>query len=49
MIVGTFNKDPTDSKWDNDEGMKDYRAFFDKYLPGVDIGDTNYLTGYSRE
>jgi ABC-type branched-subunit amino acid transport system substrate-binding protein len=48
VIVGTFNKDPTDSIWDNDDGMKAYRAFFTKYLPGSDIGDSNYLTGYSQ-
>jgi ABC-type branched-subunit amino acid transport system substrate-binding protein len=48
VIVGTFNKDPTDSKWGNDVGMKAYRAFFDKYLPGSDVGDTNYLTGYQQ-
>jgi branched-chain amino acid transport system substrate-binding protein len=48
VIVGTINKDPTDSKWDNDEGMKAYRAFFAKYLPGSDIGENNYLTGFSQ-
>src|SRR5947208_3300222 len=48
VIVGTFNKDPTDAKWDNDEGMNGYRAFFAKYLPGADIGESNYLTGYSQ-
>lgn len=48
VIVGTFIKDPTDSKWDDDAGMKAYRAFFEKYLPGSDIGDTNYLTGYQQ-
>jgi len=48
VIVGTFNKDPTDSKWSNDAGMKAYRAFFEKYLPGSDVGDTNYLTGYQQ-
>jgi branched-chain amino acid transport system substrate-binding protein len=48
VIVGTFNKDPTDSKWDNDEGMKAYRAFFAKYLAGSDIGESNYLTGFSQ-
>jgi ABC-type branched-subunit amino acid transport system substrate-binding protein len=46
VIVGTFIKDPTDSKWDDDAGMKGFRAFFAKYLSGADIGDTNYLTGY---
>jgi branched-chain amino acid transport system substrate-binding protein len=48
VIVGTFIKDPTDSKWNDDDGMKDYRAFFAKYLPGSDIGDTNYQTGYQQ-
>jgi ABC-type branched-subunit amino acid transport system substrate-binding protein len=48
VIVGSFMKDPTDSKWNNDEGMKAYRAFFEKYLPGADIGENNYLTGYQQ-
>ncbi|MGD9838952.1 MAG: ABC transporter substrate-binding protein [Afipia sp.] len=48
VIVGTFTKDPTDTKWDNDKGMKDYRAFVDKYMPGVDISDTNYIFGYTQ-
>jgi branched-chain amino acid transport system substrate-binding protein len=48
VIVGTFIKDPTDSKWNDDTGMKAYRAFFAKYLSGSDIGDTNYLTGYQQ-
>jgi branched-chain amino acid transport system substrate-binding protein len=48
VIVGTFIKDPTDSKWNDDAGMKVYRVFFAKYLPGSDIGDTNYLTGYQQ-
>ncbi len=48
VIVSTINKDPTDSKWNDDEGMKGYRVFFAKYLAGSDIGDTNYLTGYQQ-
>jgi branched-chain amino acid transport system substrate-binding protein len=48
VIVGTFIKDPTDSKWNDDAGMKAYRVFFAKYLAGSDIGDTNYLTGYQQ-
>ena len=48
VIVGTFIKDPTDSKWNDDAGMKEFRAFFAKYLQGSDIGDTNYLTGYQQ-
>jgi len=48
VIVGTTNKDPTDPMWDNDEGIKAYRAFFAKYLPGADISNTSYLTGYQQ-
>ena len=48
VIVGTTNKDPTDPGWDNDEGIKAYRAFFEKYLPGADIANTSYLTGYQQ-
>jgi hypothetical protein len=49
VIVGTFTKDPTDTKWDKDKGMNDYRAFIDKYMPGVDISDGNYLFDTRRE
>lgn len=48
VIVGTVTKDPTDSKWDSDQGMKDYRVFVDKYMPGIDISDTNYIFGYQQ-
>ncbi|MFL6817305.1 MAG: ABC transporter substrate-binding protein [Bradyrhizobium sp.] len=48
VIVGTTNKDPTDPSWDNDPGIKAYRAFFEKYLPGADISNGSYLTGYQQ-
>lgn len=48
VVAGTFTKDPTDSKWDNDQGMKDFRVFVEKYMPGIDISDTNYLFGYTQ-
>jgi len=48
VIVGTITMDPTDSQWDNNEGMKSFRAFVDKYMPGIDIADTNYLFGYTQ-
>jgi branched-chain amino acid transport system substrate-binding protein len=40
--------DPTDSQWDDNAGMKAFRAFVDKYMPGIDIADTNYLFGYTQ-
>jgi branched-chain amino acid transport system substrate-binding protein len=48
VIVGTITMDPTDSQWDNNHGMKNFRAFVDKYMPGIDIADTNYLFGYTQ-
>ena len=48
VIVGTITMDPTDQQWDNNEGMKNFRAFVDKYMPGIDIADTNYLFGYTQ-
>ncbi|OKO85124.1 ABC transporter substrate-binding protein [Bradyrhizobium sp. AS23.2] len=48
VIVGTPNKDPSDQKWANDEGVMVYRAFFERYLAGSDITNTSYLTGYQQ-
>jgi ABC-type branched-subunit amino acid transport system substrate-binding protein len=48
VIVGTITMDPTDQQWDNNEGMKNFRAFVGKYMPGIDIADTNYLFGYTQ-
>jgi branched-chain amino acid transport system substrate-binding protein len=48
VIVGTPNKDPNDQKWADDEGIRAYRVFFDKYLAGSDISNTSYLTGYQQ-
>jgi branched-chain amino acid transport system substrate-binding protein len=48
VIVGTMIMDPTDSQWDGNEGMRGFRVFVDKYMPGIDIADTNYLFGYTQ-
>jgi ABC-type branched-subunit amino acid transport system substrate-binding protein len=48
VIVGTMTMDPTDSQWDDNAGMKGFRTFVDKYMPGIDIADTNYLFGYTQ-
>ena len=48
VIVGTMTMDPTDSQWDDNAGMKGFRAFVDKYMPGIDIADSNYLFGYTQ-
>ena len=48
VIAGTGGKDPTDPKWENDEGVKAYKAFFDKYLPGADYQNGSYPVGYTQ-
>jgi len=45
IVAATILKDANDKRWVNDSGMKWYRAHFEKYLPGADIGDANYLLG----
>lgn len=48
VIVGTPNKDPNDQKWADDEAVKAYRNFFERYLAGSDMTNTSYLTGYQQ-
>ncbi len=43
LVTAAYIKDPADSQWDNDSGMKDYRAFMKKYYPdGAVDGVTVY-------
>jgi hypothetical protein len=39
-------KDPTDRKWDRDAGMKEWRAWMDKYYPEGDRSDGANIYGY---
>jgi branched-chain amino acid transport system substrate-binding protein len=48
VVSAAFFKDPNDSKWAEDAGMRDYRKFFDKYLSGADFADLNYLAGFQQ-
>lgn len=48
VISAGFQKDPTDPKWKDDQGVKDYIVFFNKYLPGADLADQNYQYGYQQ-
>jgi branched-chain amino acid transport system substrate-binding protein len=47
MISTGWLKDPTDHQWDNDAGMKEWRAFMAKYMPGADLTDGNYVYAYA--
>ena len=41
-------KDPTDKQWDQSEDMKGFRSFVAKYMPGIDVSDSNYSFGYTQ-
>jgi len=47
IISSAYVKDPTDSGWDSDPGMRQWRAFMDKYMPDADHSDQNYVNSYN--
>lgn len=47
-ISAYWIKDPNDSAWANDAGMKEWRSFMAKYLPQADTADGGYVAGYSQ-
>jgi branched-chain amino acid transport system substrate-binding protein len=46
IVSSAYAKDPTDPAWDNDQGMKDWRAFMAKYYPDGDVKDAGNVIGY---
>ena len=47
VVTGAYLKDPTDKAWDDDDGMKAFRAFMKTYYPGGDPDDSFNVTGYT--
>jgi len=47
IISSAYVKDPTDSAWDNDPGMQQFRAFMKKYMPNADASDQNYVNSFN--
>jgi ABC-type branched-subunit amino acid transport system substrate-binding protein len=47
IISVNYGKDPGDPTWDNDPGMKKWRAFMDKYYPEGDKNSSFNTYGYS--
>ncbi len=47
IITAAYLKDPTDKRWDNDDEMKMWRAWMEKWMPGANQGDANYIYAYS--
>jgi ABC-type branched-subunit amino acid transport system substrate-binding protein len=46
LSVG-YLKDASDPQWANDEDMKTFRAFADKYMPGANLSDTSLVYGFT--
>jgi ABC-type branched-subunit amino acid transport system substrate-binding protein len=47
VISSEFLKDPFDPAWKEDDSVKAWNAFMDKYMPGVDKTDRNIVYAYS--
>ena len=47
VLSAGYLKDASDPQWKDDEGMKKFMAFIDKYMPGANISDTNLVYGYA--
>ncbi len=47
IISTAYLKDPTDPAWNDDAGVKTWRAFMDKYYPDGDKTNSNNIYGYA--
>jgi branched-chain amino acid transport system substrate-binding protein len=45
ITTADYRKDPTDPRWKDDAGYKQWLAFMQKSLPDADLGDNNYPYG----
>jgi branched-chain amino acid transport system substrate-binding protein len=46
VITGVYGKDPTDARWKDDPGFKEYSAFIAKYMTPKDLIDANAVYGF---
>ncbi len=46
IISSAYLKDPTDPRWDNDAGMKQWRAFMAQYYPAGDVKDAGNISAF---
>ncbi|WP_027583064.1 ABC transporter substrate-binding protein [Bradyrhizobium sp. Ai1a-2] len=47
VLSAGYLKDASDPQWKDDEGMKKFMAFIDKYMPGANVSDANTVYGYA--
>ena len=46
VITAVYGKDPTDARWKDDPGFKEWQAFCDKYMTPKDFIDVNAAYGF---
>jgi branched-chain amino acid transport system substrate-binding protein len=46
LITAYYGKDPTDARWKDDAGFKEWAAFATKYLSATDLVDANAAYGF---
>ena len=47
VISAAYAKDSIDPQWNDDPGMKEFKAFLAKYVPEANVADSSALTGYN--
>jgi branched-chain amino acid transport system substrate-binding protein len=47
LLSSAWAKDPLDPEFENDPGMKDWRAWMSKYLPGENVRRPSFVYGYN--
>src|ERR1700685_754017 len=47
VLSAGYLKDASDPQWKDDEGMKKFMTFIDKYMPGANVADANLVYGYA--
>jgi len=48
IMSSVYVKDPSDPGWDDDPGMKEWKAWITRYMPEVDPRDQNYVNSYNE-
>ena len=47
IITAAYLMDATDRQWDDNDEMKTWKAWMDKYMPGANKADANHIYGYA--
>jgi len=47
VLSAGYLKDAADPQWKDNDGMKKFMAFVDKYMPGANVSDANLVYGFA--